>query len=418
MAQTGQVLTPSSDGKLVSTKTALWYLLIFILAYITNAMDRQIFPMMLPWISKAYNFDLKTAGSLSTIFTLGLFAAGIPTGYLIDRWKRKSILLIGMVIYSVFTLATIFASGFFDMLFYRASLGFGEAMQQAVLYSVVGSFFYKNKALVIGTINFGFGIGAALGPFFGTRLVLATNNWHIPFIIYFALGMIMALVIWRVIPVSFTESKGPRNTGAGVQPELANIPEKFWNRNSILCTMSIPFLGCMMFGYIGLYPTFLMKELHFAPTVAATAFSLYGIGCMFSMVGGWLGDRLSTRWIILGAYCGVMVTTFLLFNVATEPWQHNILSFMQGLFASSTLHPNNCALLQKSVRPEMVGRATGLFQTCHYGGGTVAGFLLAWLVGHLGWQQACFIQLTMFPLVGITAMCLINENQLLKPIRA
>jgi MFS family permease len=57
---------------------------------------------------------------LSTIFTLGLAVAGIPSGYILDRTSRKSIILVAMVIYSVFTMATIYAYGFWDMLFYRA----------------------------------------------------------------------------------------------------------------------------------------------------------------------------------------------------------------------------------------------------------------------------------------------------------
>ena len=112
----------ASDARDFTTKAAIFYLIVLVMAYITNAMDRQIFPMMLPWIAKEYHFDLKLAGSLSTIFTLGLGLAGIPTGYLIDRWNRKSTLLIGMVIYSISTLMTIFSLGFLDMFAYRVIL--------------------------------------------------------------------------------------------------------------------------------------------------------------------------------------------------------------------------------------------------------------------------------------------------------
>ena len=375
-------------------------------------MDRQVFPMMLPWISKTYHFDLKTAGSLSTIFTLGLCIAGIPTGYLIDRWNRKTTMLLGMVIYSIFTLTTIYAIGFTDLLIYRAASGFGEAMQQAVLFAAAGSFFYKNKAMVFGIIQIGFGLGGALGPYLATLMVVKTGNWHVPFIWYTIFGFIMALVVWWAIPKAFTENKGPVKR-ATEQVIISNIPERFWNRNSVLCMMSIPFTGIMMFGYMGLYPTFLIKQLHFAPKVAAAAVGIYGIGCMFGILGGWVGDHFSTRWTIFAAYCVIMLNTYLIFSVATLPWQHNVLSFVQGLVASSTLYPNNLSLLQKSVRPSMIGRATGLFQVCHYTGGTVAGFLFGWMVTLIGWHTAALIQETMFPIVGIMAMCLIKDSQLL-----
>ncbi len=407
---------PTSDVKQLTTKAAVFYLIIFILAYITNAMDRQIFPMMLPWIAKAHNFDLKLAGSLSTIFTLGLGLAGIPTGYLIDRWNRKTTLLIGMAVYSISTLLTIFALGFADMFAYRVVLGLGEAMQQAVLFAVVSSVFFRRKAMVLGITTEGFGIGSAIAPYVATRIVLATGDWRIPFMVFCGLSLVMTFVVWRLVPKLFTEHKGPVGSKAADKAATANIPESFWNRNSTLCAISIPFMGLVMFGYMGLYPTFLIKAMGFAPKVAAVAFSCYGLGCMCGIIGGWVGDRTSTRWTLVGAYICVMATTFLLFNAATQPWQHNVLSFLQGLFASSTLFPNNLALLQKSVKPEMVGRATGLFQVCHYSGGTVAGFLFAWLVGRLGWHTAALVQLTSFPIVGIVAMLLINNEQLFRPL--
>jgi MFS family permease len=405
----------STPEQLVSTKKAILFVAIFILAYMTNAFDRQIFGMLLPWISKAYNFDLKTGGSLATMSSLGLCLGGIPTGYLIDRWNRKSTLLIGMVIYGVSTLLTIFAFGFADLMFYRTALGIGEAMQQAVLFAVVSSVFYKKRAMVMGIINEGFGLGGSVGPYLATKMLLATNTWRTPFVVYFAVTLFMALVVWVMVPKTFTESKGPVQKKAEAVQVAPNVPSKFWNHNSVLCTLFLPFFGLMVFGYLGLYPTFLIKELKFAPMVAASCFSCYGIGAAWGILGGWLGDRISTRWVIVGAYAGVIVTQFLLFNGATQPWQHQLLSFCEGFFASSTLHPNCVALMQKSVRPDMIGRATGLFQLCFYTGGALGGFLLGLLVSHLGWHVGSLIQQVMAPVICLFAVLLIKNDQLYIP---
>ena len=62
--------------------------------------------------AKVFGYYLKVGGLMATIFTLGLAIAGIPTGYLLDRTSRKAVIVIGMLIYSVFTLATIYAIGF------------------------------------------------------------------------------------------------------------------------------------------------------------------------------------------------------------------------------------------------------------------------------------------------------------------
>ena len=107
------------------------FLIILCLSYAINAADRQIFPTLIPAIRKAFGYSLPVAGLMATVFTLGLAISGIPTGYLLDRTSRKSIIVLGMLIYSVFTLATIYAIGFWDMLLYRAITGVGEGMQMA-----------------------------------------------------------------------------------------------------------------------------------------------------------------------------------------------------------------------------------------------------------------------------------------------
>ncbi|HEY4404545.1 MAG TPA: MFS transporter, partial [Xanthobacteraceae bacterium] len=158
------------------------FLILLCLAYSINAADRQIFPTLLPAIRQALAYDLKVAGLLSTIFTLGLAVAGLPTGYVADRISRKTIILVAMAIYSVFTLATIYASGFWDMLFYRAMTGVGEGMQMAALFAAVGSYFHRKRSFFIGWLVVAYGIGAFLGPRIGTMLAQAADSWKPPFV--------------------------------------------------------------------------------------------------------------------------------------------------------------------------------------------------------------------------------------------
>jgi len=398
--------------KKLSEAAAILCLMLFLAAYITNSMDRLIFPMLLTWIGKSYGYSLKQAGLLSVIFTLGIGVAAIPAGYLLDRWNRKAVLLTGMVIYSIFTLATIFAAGFYDMLFYRAMTGVGEALQIAALFAAASSYFYKHKAMVIGTINLGFGIGGAMGPYFGTKMTLATNNWHTPFVVYTLLGLIMAGVIWIFVPKIFTESRGPVDLNPADQPAVLHIPENFWNRNVKLCTLVAVLLGLIQYGFIGLYTTFLIKHLHFAPLTAGLALSLYGIGCMFGLPCGWISDRLTTRYVAIAAYCGLAINAFLIFDVATSPQFIFVLSATEGLFASSFLHPCGLSLVQRSVRPEMIGRATGFFTSMMFLGGAGSGLLFAWLADRISWNAAGLIQISLFSAITVITLLCMNEKEL------
>ncbi|MBP2642573.1 MAG: family transporter [Firmicutes bacterium] len=408
-----QPLLTNTNLKPLSRKMAIISLGIFALSYTTNAMDRNIFPMLLNWISKSYAFDLKNSGFLATVFTLGCAIAAGMTGYLLDRWSRKTVIVMGMVIYSIATFATILATGFMDMLVYRTLTGIGEAMQLAGLFAAACSYFYKNKALAIGTINFGFGIGGFIGPYVGIKLLMATNeNWHTPFIVYAVLGLILAALIWFVVPKVFTESKGTEQVSAIKQVEVSNIPEKLLNRNIMLCGLSALLWGSTLYAHMGLYPTFLINQLHFSPITASLSLSIYGIGCMFGIPAGWLGDRYSNRWFAICAWICAAIVWYFTYNVATEPWAQYVLSFLVGLFSSSILHPNSLSLAQRSARPELIGRVTGYFSACTYVTATFSGYIFAWLVGYFGWGGAEILQLTICPLIAVFALLLIKQEQL------
>ena len=44
-------------------------------SYVINAMDRQLFPLLVPEVRRQYNFSLSDVGLLSTVFTLGMALA-------------------------------------------------------------------------------------------------------------------------------------------------------------------------------------------------------------------------------------------------------------------------------------------------------------------------------------------------------
>lgn len=401
--------------KKLSTRMAIFFLVIMAGTYVINGMDRQVFPVLVPWIMKAYEFNLQEAGLLSTVFTIGLGLAGIPTGYLLDRTSRKTVMIIGLLFYSVFTILIVMSIGFADMLVYRAITGIGEGMQVAAVYAAAGNYFYRHRTLVIGVMNVAYGIGGFIGPFFGAKLTLVTNNWHTPFYVYGIVGIICAIAAWILLPKAFTDSKGAMEET--VAPEdaanFSHIPVTLWNRNVILCSIAAGITGLTMFGYIGLYSTFLIQQLHYPPMVASLALSLYGVGCMMAIPVGYIGDRLPQRLIMIFSFACSMITSYFMFNVCTEAWQQNVLSFLQGVLFSACLFVNVNALLQRSVRPAMVGRASGIHVTSIFLPASVSGFLFATLITSMGWGTAASILLCGSPLFGIAAMLLLKESELI-----
>jgi len=102
-----------------------------------------------------------------------------------------------------------------------------------------------------------------------------------------------------------------------------------------------------------------------------------------------------------------------IYNVATSPEVQSFLSFMTGALGSGFVFVNLLSLLQRSVRPQMVGRASGVFLTTLFGAASTAGYLMGSLVGNFGWGTAALIELTLFPVIAIAAMLMVNPKQLI-----
>lgn len=394
-----------------SRALSILYLALLCLAYSINAADRQIFPTLLPAIREAFGYDLKTAGLMSTVFTLGLAITGIPTGYLLDRASRKSVIIFAMLIYSIFTMATVFAEGFWDMLFYRAMTGVGEAMQMAGLFAAVGCYFQQKRSLFIGWMIVAYGIGAFFGPRLGSMLSLEANSWKTPFAWFASIGIVIAVIVLLFVPKGFTESseiKGPAN-----EATLAYMPTNLWNHNVIMAAIASAILGFSLYGYMGLYTTYLKSSLNFAHSDAAAALSFFGLGGLLSFVGGWCGDRYSQRWVTAVAFGLLACVGFSIYNLATSLQAQCFLSFMTGTIGSGFVFVNLLTLLQRSVQPNMVGRASGIFLTSLFGAASTAGYLMGALVGTLGWGNAALIELTLFPIFAIIAIVMVNPTQLI-----
>ena len=368
---------------------------VLLASYAINAMDRQLFPLLVPEIRREYAFSLAGVGFLSTVFTLGMAVAGIPTGYLLARFSRKTVLQVGIALFSAGTALTVVALGFPDMLIYRAATGIGEAMQLTVLLAIAANYFVAHRAAAVGSINCSFAVGAIISPMLGGALLTAYRDWQVPMVVFGLLGVVAIGVIAIVVRPSFTEHESvfSEQVDRGGAPALAS-------RNTILLTMMSLIGGLVIYGYLGMYPTFLREGLNYSPATAGSVMSLYGLGALTSIGGGWLGDRFSPRVVLSATFLGAAVLGYLLFNGSDAFVWQALLSFAWGVIVSGMIYVNLAGYHVKALRRSLASRGSGLFVTTLYGSAAVAGYVMGWIVTHAGWATAGAIQISLLSLVA------------------
>jgi MFS family permease len=365
-------------------------------SYAINAMDRTLFPLILPEVAREYGFDLPQAGLMSTVFTIGMALAGMPTGYLMSRYSRKSVAQIGVFLFSAATVITVFATGFADMLLYRAITGVGEAMQLTALLAIVSSYFARYRAAGIGALNCSFGLGAVFGPFLGTAILSAYGSWRAPMVAFGLVGFAMMVLVGFFLRPALSEAKLQETSGT----TAIGGADTLLNRNSALLVVLSSIAGLAIFGFLGMYPTYLRQELGFSAVAAGQIMSIYGLGVLVSVGGGFLGDRFAMRPLLIAMFIVAAAIGWLLFNGPSGFVVQGALAFAFGVAFSGAIYVNLAGYLVKAVTGELSGRASGVFVTSFYAAASIAGYTIGWLAMRFGWTTAGDLQLFATCLAG------------------
>ena len=380
---------------------------VLLLAYSVNAADRQLFPLLAHDVRVQYGFSLSDTGLLTTIFTLGLAVAGLPTGYLLARFSRKAVLLLGIGIFSTGTALTVLALGFPDMLLYLAATGIGEAMQLTVMIAIAANYFIGYRAAAIGSMNVAFGLGAFSGPIIGGLLLASFQTWRVPMVVFGAFGFLMTGVIAIAVRPWFSET----HRSAGARADLRGAPALL-NRNTVILTILSVVAGLVLFGFTGMYPTYLREALHYTPKAAGFVASFYGAGALLSIFGGWLGDLLSPRLVLSAAFFAIACLGYLCFHGSASIGSRAFLACLYGAIGSGTIYVNLAAYHVKAVRSSLSSRASGMFVTGIYAAASAAGYLMGGIAGHLGWAAAGALQISLLSAIAGSLALTLRPDQM------
>jgi MFS transporter, DHA1 family, inner membrane transport protein len=398
MALSGTQSVGQTNSRTAARVLALLGIAILLGSYVINAMDRQLFPLILPEVRREFGFNLPEAGLMSTVFTIGMALAGLPTGYLMSRYARKSVAQIGIFIFSAATVVTVWAAGFTDMLIYRGLTGLGEAMQLTALLAILSSHFARYRGAGVGAVNFTFGVGAVLGPPLGAAILSAYGTWRAPMIGFGIFGFALMPLVAVFVRRSVSEVKLAKGTqGATVVGGAGTL----CNRNTFLLVLLSCIAGIAVYGFIGMYPTYLREELHFTPADTGAIMSTFGLGALASVGGGFLGDRFPVRPVLAGSFLAAALIGLALFNGPVDFTAQAPLAFAWGVVAAGSIYVNLAAYHVKAVSGDLGGRASGIFVTSFYTAASIAGYMIGWLASEFGWTIAGDVQLCAICLAGM-----------------
>lgn len=399
---------PIPETKEPTTRTvAIVMYCILLVSYMLMAADRYLFPVLAVDIRREFHFTLANTGLLTTIFTLGLGLGGLPTGFMLSHFSRKTVMLIGISIFSAGTALTTVAGGFWGMLFCLAVTGIGMAMLATSMFALAAAYFAKYRAAAIGSVNVCYGLGGFLGPIIATSLLAAYATWHAPMLAFGGFGFLMVLIIVLSVRPWFSET-----ASTSTKRDDTRGATSLLNRNSILLTVLNIIHGLSMYGFLGMYPTFLRESLHYSPKEAGFVVSFFGVGALTSIAGGWIGDKFSPRVVLSSAYVGIAILGYLFFLPSPSALTREILTFIYGVVGSAVLYVNLAGYHVKAVRGHLASRGSGLFVTSLYGAAAFAGYAIGALASRGSWMAAAELQISLLCLIGAVLSLAIKPEEM------
>ena len=171
-------------------------LLLLLLAYIFNFLDRQILGILAAPIKADLGLTDTEFGAIGGLaFALLYSVLGVPLALLADRTSRSAVIAGSLAVWSAFTALCGTATGYWQLFMYRLGVGIGEAGGVAPSYALIADYFppeRRSRALAIYSL--GIPIGLAMGTLLGAYIA-SWIDWRAAFLVMGVAGILLAPVM-------------------------------------------------------------------------------------------------------------------------------------------------------------------------------------------------------------------------------
>jgi len=289
---------------------------VFLVA-VFNVVDRMVVSILATSIERDLELsDAQLGWLLGPSFAIVHFVAILPFAWLADRTARRTIIAIGLFVWSGMTALGGAAQGFAQLFATRMGVGIGEAAgspPSASLLTDTAPPHLRSRALSALTLGALMGIG--VGLVVGGALAQA-YGWRTTLVAIGAPGVLVALL------VRFTLREPPRSAGAGSATPLAAARHLFALPSYGWLVAGAGFAGMASLGRNMWEPVLLERVYGFSLRDVGMQLFLFSAmpAAVGAYTGGWLSDRLGQRdvrgplWVaaIGNAACAPLLVAFLL----------------------------------------------------------------------------------------------------------
>lgn len=170
------------------------------------ALDSAIVGPVLPALRADFGIDNRSAGLLSTVFSLSSLCSTALMAYFSDRHGRRSVYLVSVALFAIGSLCIAAAPSWDLLLLSRAIQGIGAGGIAPVASAVIGDVFTaERRGRILGLIGATHGMAFVLGPPLATVLT-STLGWRWLFLVNIPVALVVMWLGSRSLPRQRTDA--------------------------------------------------------------------------------------------------------------------------------------------------------------------------------------------------------------------
>ncbi|MGQ4001891.1 multidrug effflux MFS transporter [Francisellaceae bacterium CB299] len=326
-------------------------------------------------------------------FGLGMFFWGA----LSDRYGRKKILTIGMLVYIISTVLCAQTDNFNTLIFMRFIQGLGDSPAAVAAMAILKDCYRGQKLIkTMATMIMVFMVAPIVAPIVGSVIIYTTGEWQNIFYFLTIYGVVL-LVITLIMP----ETHKPSKRSKSLLSSFFVYIKHFLNVPFILGSFTGALGFGAMFSFISASSTLLIEHLHLGYIQFCAIFALNVLGLVFAsnLIRKKLTKENRIRFIASG-YALSIITIFL--NIILSLTIDNIYIFViLNAFATTGFALTNITIstVTIDILKEGFGAGNAIMRLVKFIVAGLAGFLLSFVsISHLmvsiPIQQLVFILLS------------------------
>jgi MFS transporter, FSR family, fosmidomycin resistance protein len=374
--------------------TAVGILAAISFCHLLNDMMQSLLPALYPMIKSSYRLSFGHIGLLTFTFQFTASLLQPLVGAFADRSPRPYSLAIGMGFTLIGLVMLAFAGSFALLLAAAALIGTGSSVFHPESSRVARMASGGKHGLAQSIFQVGGNLGSSAGPLLAAFIVLPHGQASVA---WFSCAALLGIFLLVNVGHWYKAHGVSRLANAG---SAARAAPRHHVAAALVVLLMLVFSKYVYLASITSYYTFYLIE-HFHVSVRSSQLHLFvflASAAVGGMIGGPLGDRLGSKYIIWGSILGVLPFTLLLPH-ANLFWT-GLLTVPIGLILASAFPA--IVVYAQDLLPGRTGTVAGLFFGLAFGMGSVGAAVLGKLADHVG-IDTIYAICAFLPLIGLLA---------------